>query len=351
MRVADTNENQLITTFRELLPSGERTLIGSGDDCAQIVTPEGHFIVTTDVLVEGRHFRVDWSSAYEIGARAAAQNLADIAAMGGRASALVVSLVLPADTEVDWLNDLVEGCGDRAREAGAGVVGGDLSSGDQLVIAVTAMGWCPHGVVVRSGAQPGDVLAVAGTLGRSAAGLAALSSGKVPPCTPSAELPSSIREAVSVFRAPVPPLEAGVHAALAGVHAMMDVSDGLAVDARRMAKASGVVIEVDPALLKEDVDALLPVVRLVNPEDSGAEEGYARSWVVGGGEDHSLLAAFPHEAPLPEGFRPIGCVRACRGGESPAALMNGQKLTGGWDHFACDTIDGRACNHRREGER
>lgn len=100
---------------------------------------------------------------------------------GGRASALVVSLVLPADTEVDWLNDLVEGCGDRAREAGAGLVGGDLSSGDQLVIAVTAMGWCPHGVVVRSGAQPGDVLAVAGTLGRSAAGLAALSSGKVPP--------------------------------------------------------------------------------------------------------------------------------------------------------------------------
>ena len=333
MRVSQANENQLIARFRELLPSGTRTLIGSGDDCAQITAPEGHFIVTTDVLVEGHHFRRDWSSAYEIGERAAAQNLADIAAMGGRTSALVVSLVLPADTEVEWLNDLVRGCGDRAGAADAGVVGGDLSSGEQLVIAVTAMGWCPSRVLTRDGTRPGDVLAVAGTLGRSAAGLALLSAGKVPASTPSAELPAMIREAVSTFRAPMPPLEAGERAARAGGHAMMDVSDGIAIDARRMAKASGVVVEVHASLLEEDVCALIPVAELLGEMGADARATALR-WVLSGGEDHSLLAAFPSDVSLPEGFRQIGVIRSCMGDEKPSAMMDGSALEGGWDHFA-----------------
>ena len=181
MKLGDLSEAQLVSHFRASFPAGERTLIGIGDDCAQIAAPEGSFIVTTDVMVEDQHFHLSWSTGYEVGARVAAQNLADIDAMGGRPSGLVASVVAPRNMDADIFLDVVRGLGERAREVGAGVVGGDLSAGDKLVLSVTAFGYCPGPVVRRDGARPGDVIAVSGTLGFSYAGLDLLSGGYVDP--------------------------------------------------------------------------------------------------------------------------------------------------------------------------
>ena len=145
MKLGDLSEAQLVSHFRASFPAGERTLIGIGDDCAQIAAPEGSFIVTTDVMVEDQHFHLSWSTGYEVGARVAAQNLADIDAMGGRPSGLVASVVAPRNMDADIFLDVVRGLGERAREVGAGVVGGDLSAGDKLVLSVTAFGYCQIG--------------------------------------------------------------------------------------------------------------------------------------------------------------------------------------------------------------
>ncbi|WP_026460894.1 thiamine-phosphate kinase [Schaalia suimastitidis] len=327
MRIRDLDEAELIARFRRVLPAGERTLIGSGDDCAMIAAPEGHFVVTTDVLVEGRHFRTDWSRAFDIGQRAAAQNLADIAAMGARTSALVVSLVLPSDTQVEWIVDLVAGFGARTAKAGAEVVGGDLSGGQSLTIAVTAMGYCPGPVLTRGGAHVGDTIAVAGTLGLSAAGLALLSGGYIDAREHTID-DDDLAPCLAIYRAPEPPLDCGVQAAQAGASAMMDISDGLLIDAARMGKASGVCMAIDSALLRGDLTRLAAASALTGVA--------ARQWVLGGGEDHALLATFPPSCVLPEGFRPIGIVREYAGGQTPRVLIDGAEpeQAMGWDHFA-----------------
>ena len=136
--VADLDEAGILARITPLLPSGRDVLVGPGDDCAVLAAPDGRYCVSTDVLVEGRHFRTDWSSGFDVGARAAAQNLADIAAMGARPVALVACLVLPGATPVDWVVDLARGMALRCREAGAAIVGGDLSAGEGLVVAVTS---------------------------------------------------------------------------------------------------------------------------------------------------------------------------------------------------------------------
>lgn len=325
MRIRDLDESDLIARFTRVLPRGDRTLLGPGDDCAVVAVPEGTMLVTTDVLVQGDHFRTEWSAPDQIGARAAAQNLADVAAMGGRTSALVVSLVLPPDLDVDWLLALVAGFGERARAAGAGVVGGDVVAGDRLTIAVTAMGRTAAAPVRRDGARPGDALAVAGTLGRSGAGLEALRRGLVDGAQQDASVLARWAEPVSVYRAPVPPLEAGPAAAAHGAHAMLDVSDGLVLDAGRMAQASGVVVELDAALLDVDARAL---------EDAARDCGHpALDWVLFGGEDHPMLAAFPPSAVLPAPFRAIGVIGAVPPGGAPQVRLGGQALHGGWSHF------------------
>lgn len=326
LRVREVDETELIRRFRAVLGPGPRTRLGSGDDCALISAPEGAFLVTTDVLVQGRHFRADWSTAFEIGERAAAQNLADIAAMGGRTSSLVVSLVVPGDTEVDWLVDLAAGMGARAEAAGAEVVGGDLSGGSELSVSVTALGYCEGPVVTRAMAQPGDVVAVAGTLGRSAAGLELLMRGLVDADSRDGVVPEGCAEPLAVYRAPRPPLEAGPVAARAGAHAMLDVSDGLLIDGGRIAKASNVVVEIDSSLLEADCAALSGAAAVCGHD--------AWEWVLAGGEDHSLLATFPSTAALPGEFRPIGTVSASGPGVRPGLLVDGEARTGGWDHFA-----------------
>ena len=340
--VAEVGEEGLIAAIAPLLPHAPGELVGTGDDCAVLPFPDARAVISTDVLVEGRHFRTDWSSGRDIGARAAAQNLADAAAMGARPTALVVGLVMPTTTRVDWVRDLARGLAQACRPCGAGVVGGDLSAGESIVICVTVLGDLQgRAPVLRSGARPGDVVVHAGTLGRSAAGWAVLGARGSGAQRDQDTAGPRARECVSVFRAPRPPLEAGVALAECGASAMMDVSDSLLRDAGRIARASGVVIDLEePArgALAQDLDFLEPVAAQVAEQLGDQDPGaLARQWVLSGGEDHGLLATVPPQAAasLPDGVRVIGAVRPAAGRDGARVLIDGGEpdLAAGWDHF------------------
>jgi len=160
--VAALGEFGLIEAIIARLPGGADVVLGPGDDAAVVRAVDGNVVVTTDLLVEGVHFRMDWSEARDVGHKAAAQNLADIAAMGARATALVVGLATPATLPQAWAFGLADGLGSEAARVGAAVVGGDVVSSDRLTIAVTALGTLDgRRPVTRAGAQPGDVVAVA----------------------------------------------------------------------------------------------------------------------------------------------------------------------------------------------
>lgn len=333
--VRDLSETELLDRIFPLLPAGRATLLGPGDDAAVVGAPDGRFVVTTDVLVEDRHFRRRWSSGYDVGVRAAVQNLADVAAMGAVPTALVVSLVVPGTTEVAWVTGLARGLAAASAPVGAAVVGGDLSGGGSLVVAVTAHGdLAGRAPVTRSGARPGDVVAHAGVLGVSAAGLALLDAGVAQPVD---GVPGPLAAAVAGYLRPGSPLVAGPAAAAAGATAMLDVSDGLLRDAGRLARASGVVADLEAAALARDADALAPAATAL-----GVGAGAAFDWVLSGGEDHGLLATFPPGSTLPEGFRTVGTVRRAgdgdptgADGEEPRVTVDGVAPTvgPGWDHF------------------
>lgn len=321
-RVCDLAEEQLLARIFPLLPATAATLVGPGDDAAVISAPDGRFVVSTDVLVQDRHFIRDWSTGYDVGWRAAVQNLADIAAMGARPTSLVVSLVLPRTEEVQWVLDLARGLAEACAPYGAGVVGGDLSSGDAIVVAVTVHGDLDGGdPVLRSGARPGDVVAHAGVLGRSAAGLDLLTD---------AEETDAYPDLVAAYLRPDPPIGSGTRARLAGATAMLDVSDGLLRDGGRIARASGVVLDLDAPsrALQTDLAALAQAGRVLDVDPS--------RWVLTGGEDHGLLATFPPDAELPSEFRVIGRVVAATADRSPSVTVQGAAPEGdeGWDHFA-----------------
>lgn len=314
--VSELSEEALLARIFPLLPAGAHTLLPPGDDAAVVAAPDGRFVVTTDVLVEDRHFRRAWSSGQDVGRRAAVQNLADVASMGARPTSVVVALVIPADLPVSWVEGLARGLAQECGPLGVGVVGGDLSGGPVLVVSVTAHGDLEgRAPVLRSGARPGDVVAHAGVAGWSAAGLALLDAASR----------GADDKLVGAYLHPRSPLEAGPAAAVAGATAMMDVSDGLVRDARRIARASGVVLDLDdPAdSFAADVARLGAAAVLL-----GAS---ARGWVLDGGEDHGLLATFPPDAVLPPPFRVVGRVRE----GAPTVLVAGAEhsRTSGWDHF------------------
>lgn len=313
--IADLGEDALLDRIFPVLPTGSATLLGPGDDAAVLGAPDGRVVVTTDVLVEGRHFRLDWSDGADVGWRAAMQNLADLAAMGARPTALVVALVLPSTLPVRWVVDLATGFA-QACPPGVGVVGGDLSGGNEVVVSVTAIGDLEgRAPVRRDGARPGDVVAHAGTRGRSAAGCALLAAGRR-------------GDPVQLYLRPQSPLEAGVIGACSGATAMLDVSDGLLRDAGRMARASGVVVRLDDPItaFPDDVVALAPAAAELGEEVS--------VWLLTGGEDHGMLATFP-PGQVPECFTVIGSVVAPGDDLAGTVLVDGAvwQGTSGWDHF------------------
>jgi thiamine-monophosphate kinase len=286
-------------------------VIGPGDDGAVVAAGDGRVVVSTDMLVEGRHFRLDWSTPHDIGRKAVAQNAADIEAMGARVTAFVVGFGAPAKTPAAQVNALADGMWDEAARVGAGIVGGDLVSSPQWVVSVTVLGDLDgRAPVLRSGARPGSRLAVAGQLGHSAAGYALWDNGI-----------DQFGEFRRRHLVPQPPYGQGRLAAEAGAEAMIDISDGLVGDLRHVAEASGVAVDLSTEALGADREALAGVAEVlgVDPWD----------WVFGGGEDHALVAAFA--GPVPDGWRVIGRVL-----DGPAdVLVDGAPWRGyaGWQSF------------------
>lgn len=310
--IAESGEFGLIARLTSGLSEDPRVQVGPGDDTAIVLVGSGSVAVTCDVLVEGRHFRRDWSTAIDIGRKAAAASLADVAAMGGTATALVVGFGAPADLPTTWAVECTAGMREEAAAVGAVIVGGDVVESATIVLSVTALGETDgRAPVLRSGAHPGDILAVAGRIGWSAAGLALLSRGFRSP-----------KALVDAHRYPLPPYSAGPAAAVAGATSMIDISDGLIADARHVAEASGVSLEIST------LDWEIP-----EPMQAAASAYHAdpREWMLTGGEDHALLATFPATSQIPAEFRVIGVVTP---GE-PRVIVDGvERPDGGFVHFA-----------------
>ncbi|AXK45330.1 thiamine-phosphate kinase [Brachybacterium saurashtrense] len=318
------------------LRHGAEVEVGPGDDAAVVRLSSPRLVVTTDTLVEGHDFLPRATTARWIGRKAAVQNLADVAAMGARPTALVAAISAPAGTPAAVFEELTIGMTARAEADGASIVGGDLGRADRLTLTVTAMGALEEGQepVLRSGGRPGDVLAI-GTprLGRSAAGLALVLGGRALVRTAAGTAPTvvlreirdpSAAELVQWHDAPEPDLSLGWTGGRAA-HAMMDLSDGLVRDGGRLARASQLVVDLDRDALAPDVGALADLAAELDADPW--------DWVLHGGEEHAMLAAFaPGE--VPAGFRPVGRLRAA-GADAPAVLLEGRAVAGeGFDHFA-----------------
>ncbi len=318
--LSDVGEFGLLARILPRLPQHEQVLVGPGDDAAVLDVGGVRVLACTDVLVEGTHFRRDWSSAHDVGRKAAAVTLADIAAMGGRPTALLAGVTAPADLEPRWLVEMAEGMRDEAAPLGCSVVGGDLVAGPQVSISVAGVGVTDDDPVTRSGASPGDVVAVCGRLGWASAGLAVLQRGFRSP-----------RALVDAHRRPEPVYDAGPEAARLGATALIDVSDGLLADVGHLAEQSHVAIVLDAT--RVPVDPTLAQMA----HGLGAD---VRDWVFGGGEDHALVGCFPSQTVLPERWVLIGTVRPGEGvsvegwDESDRPTVAG---AGGYQHFGGGT--------------
>ncbi len=335
--------------------------VGVGDDAAVVLAPDGRVVATTDMLIEGRHFRRDWSSAADIGHKAAARNLADIAAMGAVPTALLVGFAGPGQLAAEWVLDLAAGIAAECSVVGAKVAGGDTSRADLVILSITALGDLGGAAPVRrSGARPGDVVAIAvagaspagsemalsgswpqgmgeepgslgagaGSLGAAAAGLALLRSGTLAGGA-GASLAASpeLLELVNSHRRPRPPYAAGPEAVRLGATSMIDVSDGLIADLGHVADASGVLIDLTASKL-----AVKPVARPAALRLAASEVGASDwlTWVLTGGDDHVLVATFPSDVALPASWSEVGIVMKGHGVALDGKIWSD---AGGWDHF------------------
>jgi thiamine-monophosphate kinase len=337
--VADLGEWGIIAALAARMPSGPLTAVGIGDDAAVVGVPSGSVVASVDLLLEGQHFLISWSSGYDVGVKAAARSLADIAAMGAVPTALLVALAAPGTLPARWALDLADGLAFEAGRAGAGVVGGDTARADKVLLSVTALGdLAGRPPVRRAGAAPGDVVAVAGPLGHSAAGYALLAAGAKPVTAADAEAapepaPRALADLMAAHLRPAPAYQAGPEAALLGATAMIDVSDGLLADLGHVAAASGVRIDIDSSRLALGdplAAAAAAVSSLSRTRASGSLRSLPLRWALTGGEDHSLAATFPPSASLPPRWRVIGTARSGNG-----VTVDGEPYQGspGWEHF------------------
>ena len=377
---AQLGEDALIARILARIPQDGTVVVGPGDDAAVTDAP-GRLVSSADMLVEGEDFLDGWLDPHRLGVKAAAQNLADVRAMGARPTGLLLSLAAPGDTPASFVDGLIDGLVEEAGRAGAVVLGGDLSDARQIVIAVTALGSLPaqSAPLTRNAARPGHTVWLGGRTGWAAAGLDALFAGAEVVETPAAEageipaaeaarLPAAaapdalLATAIEAQRAPRPAYEAvdALREALDGQPAaLIDLSDGLGSDAGRLARASGVDLDLDSAALDALADDLVPVAHRVRALEEAAEadtdepvadaasqeesaaRARARRWVLTGGEDHGFLATVP-EGVHPIGWRLVGRVRPVS--TVPSVLIDGVPVgdsgfvavdpDGGFRHFS-----------------
>ena len=334
MRVSNLGEFGLVERIaglvaeREHAPrSGDQSrppdvLVGIGDDAAAWRTQETTQVLTADALVEGVHFRRDLASWEEVGWKALAVNLSDVAAMGASPGLATITLGLPPDLDVAAVDGLYSGILDCSALYGSAVVGGDVVRSPVVFIAVSLTGTAEH-LLTRSSARPGHAVAVTGTLGGSAAGLEVLREGL---CLEEGDA-LALR---SAHLRPQPRLREGQYLAKRGVPCAMDVSDGLAADLGRVCRASNVGAIVEAASLP-----IHPVARRVYPRQSLA-------MALGGGEDYELLFAAPPElvdellSALPSGGAVVGRIVDDALGRVVVLDENGRSLdvaSYGWDHL------------------
>lgn len=379
MPIINAHNEQVAAAARQAGRS-EPLEVGPGDDCAVLAAPAPgqRTVVTTDTLVEDQDFMNLWpggiawageagefileparSSGYDVGRKAATQNLADVAAMGARPVSLFISLSLPGSTPYGWIDGFAHGIVDGINACGATecvIGGGDIGDSTEMSVTVTALGYTDR-AVLRSGARPGDTIALAGCTAWSDAGLRLLLNPLSLPATAllraiaagqeveaalgavaqawaqrqaegSGALPEGLIElartltpedaahmiavcerAVDSQHHPVSPIPAGEMARQHQASSMLDLSDGLVKDAGRVAAASGVQMRLDRAAVDAFAEPLLPLARLLLAIGERNEAGespasLARTFVLVGGEDHGLLATFPGE--VPEEFVPLG---------------------------------------------
>ncbi|MCQ9367801.1 thiamine-phosphate kinase [Brevibacterium sp. 50QC2O2] len=312
-RLGETALLRLITDTLDRAPAAalnHPAAVGPGDDAA-VTHPAGALASTTDMLVAGQDFLPAWLDLgelpdalcpgaglrraagttpggwYRLGVKAAAQNLADVFAMGARPHGLLVSLGLPGDTESERIEEFYAGLLAECARAGTGVLGGDIGAAGELIVSITALGDYPRSTppLRRSGARPGDTVYLAGTVGFAAAGLDLLLAGVRPGEDPDLDL------ALAVQLGPRPDYAAA--ARLPGwAHAGIDASDGMVGDLGRIARASQVVIDLDPDAIDRLSRPLLPAARALRADGAPALD-LARHWVLTGGEDHGFLVTAP----------------------------------------------------------
>jgi thiamine-monophosphate kinase len=333
--MAGFTEDELISALRTILAeeaAGVR--LGLGDDAALVDLGTNQMVLTADLLVEGVHFQRQTTSPHDLGYKALVVNVSDVAAMGGSPRYALVSLGIPRTVEMAWVVELYAGLRDAASEYATAIVGGDTSRADAVVISVAVAGEVAEGLAVtRSGARPGDRIVVTGALGAAAGGLRLASASKH---DVAAVASTRGRELLSAHARPVARVGEGQTLAREGATAMMDVSDGLAIDLGRLCRESRVGghvslpnVPVAPALIE------LQSALGVDPLDLA----------LGGGEDYELLATLPPRAvPLTAQLlrdrfgTPLTDIGEIRAGEGVAAVdADGSERpleAEGWDHFA-----------------
>lgn len=332
----DLSEDDLIRAISRLLSGAEPgVVVGIGDDAAVVEPGSGHLVLTTDLLVERVHFERGAISARDLGAKAITANVSDVAAMAASPRYALVSIATPLDVEAAWVIELYGGMREACAEYALALVGGDTSRADLVVISVAVVGEVARGrALTRSGARVGDRIVVTGSLGAAAGGFV-LSQQPLARVAEAMSQPWG-RALVEAFERPVARLGEAHVLARAGATAMMDLSDGLALDLSRMCEASGVGARVTLAEVP------------VAPELDGAASWLGvdrRGLALSGGEDYELLAAMPRDAvePAREQLHDVFGVRLTDIGE----IVEGSGLMGidadgraspveprGWDHFA-----------------
>ncbi len=312
--LSEIGERAVIAALTAELATAPDVLVGPGDDAA-VLDVGGPVVTSVDVLVENVHFKLGWSDPGDIGRKAVAVNVADLEAMGARATGIVLGFSAPPHLQLRWVRELAVGLRAECAAAGVSLLGGDVTRSRDLTLSVTVLGGLEgRAPVLRSGARAGDVVALRGRTGWAAAGLAVLSRGFRSP-----------RAVVEAQKVPQVPYGEGAVAARAGATAMVDVSDGLVSDLAHVAEASGVVVDLrrDAFEVPEPLQAVAAA--------TGADP---YQLLLTGGEDHALAATFP-AGTVPAGWREVGLVRALGADEPAQVLVDGQTWAspGGHDHF------------------